>query len=330
MRTASTLVWSWLVLAVALSSVKTFAATVHVATIADLRARTGNANQDEAHVQGYYAQGDGGGGVFYFNSSSTDSDNGGTVIAPTGIPPSGRWHREKAAPLNVKWFGAKGDGSTNDAIALQKALDTSGNLFFPAGVYIIAVGPHYPMAGLRSADKSVFLRGEGMADTELRFGRQAYALSFENTSGAHRVEIRDMSLTTTQSLGGTAIHVDWPTGWSNRQINKGGIFNVEIRGADIQSHGWSEGINIWQGQEFQLYNVSLVGKDSNEAVPSQADGTLSGNAIRWSGSEYPTELRLLHCTIWNWQNGLNVSGHSEGIYVGPFNLYRRETWHPMG
>lgn len=38
--------------------------------------------------------------------------------------------------FNVKWFGAKGDGHTDDTVAIQTALDTArGTLFFPQGNY---------------------------------------------------------------------------------------------------------------------------------------------------------------------------------------------------
>jgi polygalacturonase len=38
--------------------------------------------------------------------------------------------------LNVKHFGAKGDGKTDDTKAIQIALD-AGIRLFPAGVYLI-------------------------------------------------------------------------------------------------------------------------------------------------------------------------------------------------
>lgn len=37
---------------------------------------------------------------------------------------------------NVKDFGAKGDGITNDTIAIQRAIDAGGTVYFPAGKYL--------------------------------------------------------------------------------------------------------------------------------------------------------------------------------------------------
>jgi hypothetical protein len=38
---------------------------------------------------------------------------------------------------NVKKFGAKGDGVTDDTIAIQNALNEGGNIFFPKGTYLV-------------------------------------------------------------------------------------------------------------------------------------------------------------------------------------------------
>ena len=61
-------------------------------------------------------------------------------LAQTGAmeyKPSSVWGEFQEHSVNVKWFGAKGDGITDDTTSIQKAIDTGLNVYFPAGVYLV-------------------------------------------------------------------------------------------------------------------------------------------------------------------------------------------------
>lgn len=104
-----------------------------VTSIANLRTclKTGNG---EVFVTGYYSQGDGGGGNYWYNSADTSSsDNGGTIIVASD---GGRWYLTNiSSGISVKQFGAKGDGTTDDTLACQSALNNSLIVRFPTGTY---------------------------------------------------------------------------------------------------------------------------------------------------------------------------------------------------
>ncbi len=70
------------------------------------------------------------GGTFVW--SSTGTANGGTVFDGA----TGFWNRQYTGGVNVKWFGAVGDGLTDDTSAINTALAIGGiQLYFPKGTY---------------------------------------------------------------------------------------------------------------------------------------------------------------------------------------------------
>ncbi len=86
-------------------------------------------------------------GVFYLDSTDSSTvDNTGMCIVTAATL---RYKRPLETFVNVKWFGAKGDGSTNDAPAIQAAIDWAKaqlsanggnikvNVHFPSGSYVI-------------------------------------------------------------------------------------------------------------------------------------------------------------------------------------------------
>lgn len=91
---------------------------------------------DVIEVLGRGAVGDGGEGLFRFDAISTASTDAGTILA-TDEGGAGRWVRIFIGAVNVKWFGAKLDGVTNDVVAYQAALDTGKNVFQPIGTALI-------------------------------------------------------------------------------------------------------------------------------------------------------------------------------------------------
>jgi hypothetical protein len=115
-----------------------FAAANYVNSVASLQ--DGNDDGDVVVLLGYYTPGDGGSGLLRWNASSTDTANNGTIFAIAGVS-TGRWMRIYDDGVNVRWFGAKGDGVVNDSPAIQAMIDFSESAFcemyFPAGSYLV-------------------------------------------------------------------------------------------------------------------------------------------------------------------------------------------------
>lgn len=100
-----------------------------VANYAALRALHGNT------IAQVYVTQNGIAGAFVVNPlDTTSADNGGTIIVDAS---GNRWCRVYDGGVNVRWFGAKGDGVTNDTAAINAAAAycsaNSLSLYFPGG-----------------------------------------------------------------------------------------------------------------------------------------------------------------------------------------------------
>ena len=74
--------------------------------------------------------------------------------------------------LNVKEFGAKGDGTTDDRQAIQAAIDAAaaaggGTVYLPAGEYRVSGGGE-PSDGALELKDNVYLQGAGMGKTVIK------------------------------------------------------------------------------------------------------------------------------------------------------------------
>jgi hypothetical protein len=138
------------------TSIPASGVTQVVANVAALKAFTPSllTNGQQIATDGYYASADGGQGVYLWDAASVATDNGGTVIQLAGGG-TGRFVLLYRGSLSLRQFGAKGDGTTSDAVALQAWLNVSGDLFIPTGSFFI------PLNTLLSVSSGTHISGPG-------------------------------------------------------------------------------------------------------------------------------------------------------------------------
>lgn len=103
-------------------------------TVADMKAYNLAAG-DMAITEGYFTANDGGAGIYQIVNNNSLIDDGGSVhTLNNGLKAKLIFKNE----INVKQFGAKGDGETDDSASIQNAINQNvGNIVFPKGEYYI-------------------------------------------------------------------------------------------------------------------------------------------------------------------------------------------------
>ncbi len=118
---------------------------------AALGAFLGTASGQIATTTGCLTRGDGGGGQWYWDPGGVGAANVGTIVGASG---AGRWRRLFSGPVDVRWFGAQGNGDDNTITPTEnfQALLAAFNyvrdnapmgLYIPSGIYPY-LGSVYP------------------------------------------------------------------------------------------------------------------------------------------------------------------------------------------
>lgn len=127
-----------------------------------------------------------------------------------------RW----ADVINIKDFGAKGDGITDDAAAIQAAINAAeakggGIVFMPAGVYILT-------STLTIDSPGVILEGEGYGDRPTSVGSIELRVSHSSGAGIRLIEPRTVL---------RAFHLSATS--ARRDGAEGLNFGIRIEGKDV-------------------------------------------------------------------------------------------------
>ena len=258
-------------------------------TIDDLRLKIGSEKEPVAQTSGYYVAGDGGGNSFYWDSTSGATDNGGTIIKPTFVSGAGRWLAIDAYTINVRQFGAKGDGSTDNTTAIQAAITASNTVYFPNGTYLFS--------GITINTHNVTLYGAGESRSVLLMtNAAAAAVSIASTAFTSGVNIRNLRIEGNASnLGGISLGT---TTFAAARIR---IQDVFITGFQNAANGY--GIRLNSNQNTDIENLWI--EECHFGI-YRANGGYS-TSTRFSGKGSYFGRNCLH--------GIYVDGQCDDLYI---------------
>lgn len=158
---------------------------VSIATIADLRKFKPLYNGQTVRVKGYYADLNTGGGDFIGKIGTPPDDNKKIIVAGSDF----WWERVVDLYVTPEFFGAKGDGVTDDILALQMAADYSVSLNLPlklTGTYAISsvfiIPSRARIFGVENLTKIVALNGWSDAVVKTKDAPTGDYLSITNAS----------------------------------------------------------------------------------------------------------------------------------------------------
>lgn len=193
------------------------------------------------------------GGIFERDpSDATTADNGGTVIVDGA---GRRWKRVFDGAVNVLWFGAKGDGVTDDQPAIQSLIDAIS----ASGVATTIVGPSrkFFCGATVTLKKFVSLIGQNK-NFELAFNNAAQdgiVVSGDTTQTSRSV--RDITLSGTMRDAFVA---------ANTPVTNLGGFSLDISNIIVKS-----GSHVTNGFTFaNFYNASARNLGTSGAIVTNA------------------------------------------------------------
>lgn len=249
-----------------------YTATSTVDTMAALKAAANT--YGTVMLLGYYAAGDGGGGKFRWNSADVTADNGGTVIQPSSLPASGRWNRQmdNGTEINVRAFGAKVDGATDDTTAAQAVLDFlyaagGGSMLVPRGnMRVSSLALNWAASGI-----SIQVRGEGKKATNIsKIGATTTpVIDFSGTAPVQdpHMVIRDLRVLGLAKSG---------HGIRLTRLARMVLSNVACENCDV-------GLENVGGLIFQMYDCTM--NNNNIGYRSRKSGVIYCNLIQVYGGE---------------------------------------------
>lgn len=297
------------------------------------------ASGDTVNIQGRDTINDNAGGPFVWTStdlsaSVTSDPQFGIFLPPTSdvTGASGAFVRRFSGALNVLWFGAKGDGSTDDITAINAAITYTGGLSYSRRLYFPA--GRYNVSARVEADNynDLILEGDG-AESQIypsTTGYDTILIGFNNV----RCQVRDMGFYAQDSQ----VALDW-------EGHQGGIFRVYVfpvaspadacTGVRLNQTTGSTGSWITDVQNFYMdFNqastatdctgIELVGATNRVNVNNCTFAGFNGTGLRqkeYSSGNPSQMISITGCDFESMTRGastnyaIDIQGQAQSVYI---------------
>ena len=191
-------------------------------------------------------------------------------------------------PLNVKWFGAKGDGVTDDTLSIQRAIDTGFSVFIPPGKYNVKELKGFSSGqiiqgiskaeswGGKNTQNITLLNGIGSADNYViknnvwTDGILPTAITVKNLSIEGSKKTNGILVGNSSTIEGVKI-ANCINGLSNIKVSN--VMNCQINGC---TNGVMSAVDSKITNNFFYYNEVGINFDNSN------DNSIVNNKIEWN------------------------------------------------
>lgn len=268
-------------------------------SVSAMSAQTGMTNGALAQTFGYYTANDGGHGQYIYDSTSVATANGGNVITASG---GGRWLLLNDGTINVRQFGAKGDGTGDDSSGIQAAMNYASTnkkrLYIPPGTYLLNGNRQGSYSAILLYSDNLTMIGSGyhsvlkVADNYTSGGQYSIMATASSVTFASNIEIAGIrfdgnglnNLVIDSGANIRQAYMIKGVGGSNIYIHDNWFFNCPGRAALNLGHSGTPDFSSVRIENNHIRDIGggIVGNDKQNdcsAIYLFADGAVVANNL---------------------------------------------------
>ena len=249
----------------------------------------------------------------YSSQVAADTAEGIYIKADDVAATDGAWVRAYSEQVLPEWFGAVGDGETDDAAAIEAALATGKRVHGGAKTY-------YSSRKIETLNIPIHLVGSGPGNTIFLFGGTGVDQGFEFVVDAFdTVTLSGFSVVTetAHEAGKVGISINGASQVSGgttgeRSRGRASVQNVHIRGED--ANGWDRHL------EFVSIGWWSVNKLWMRGAGVTAGTAYKGSGIVLRGAGTPVETYISDVSGYNLDKSVWCPDYCEGFFIDNFNF----------
>ena len=234
--------------------------------------------------------------------------------------------------VNAVHYGCDPTGATDSTLAFNNmlsALSPSSRIFiyFPPGLYIFSSQVVFNLPGTGIA--SISIHGAGPDVTELRWTSAAGGIRINYNSPGHSAHFVDMSITTSQVLGGYGIHLFQSSSLNDFMASN--IFRCNFRGSDNLGSGggfacWTQCYRVEGVCGTNVESVTTYGP-ANWGSSTAAGGYYIGNLAQTGspGQGYSIYHNIAKCIFNSLSFGITYGSFTQGMTILQTNVQNTQT-----